>query len=82
MPSKESDHIKVYGKPGCVQCQYTCKELEKKQLSYQYIDISVNPVAEEHVKSLGFTSVPVVEAPGQQPWAGFKPDKIRSFKHG
>lgn len=71
--------ITVYGKPACVQCQYTCKELDKQHVSYNYIDITVNAVAEEHVKGLGYTAVPVVES-GDTHWAGFKPDKIRKFK--
>ncbi len=71
--------IKVYGKPGCVQCKFTCKELEKACLPYEYVDISINAAAETHVKSLGFSSLPVVEAFNLPAWAGFKPDTIKNL---
>jgi glutaredoxin-like protein NrdH len=68
----------VYGKPGCKQCQFTTKVLEKEGVPFNYIDITVNPVAEEHVKALGYSSVPVVQV-GDEHWFGFRPERLRSL---
>lgn len=68
----------VYGKQGCVQCKYTLKELDKLHVSYEYVDISVNPVAGEQVKDMGFTALPVVVT-AEDKWSGFKIDRLRSI---
>ena len=81
MPSQESRPVEVYGKPGCMQCKFTVKELEKQDIPHQYIDISVNEVAAEQVKSMGFTTLPVVVA-GESKWAGLKLDNIRGLRNG
>ena len=75
MPSKESNEVQVYGKPGCVQCKFTVKALDNQHVPYNYVDITMNPVAAEEVKSMGYSSLPVVVA-GEQHWSGFSPDKI------
>lgn len=69
---------KVYGKPGCMQCKFTVKELARLDIPHEYIDITVNPMAEETVKEMGFTSLPVVVTNNDK-WSGFKVDKIRSL---
>lgn len=76
MSHKESQKVSVYGKPGCVQCKYTLKQLEKHNVPYNYIDISVNEVAAERVKDLGYTNLPVVDT-GTDHWSGLKLDKIK-----
>lgn len=81
MPSQEFRPVEVYGKPGCVQCKFTVKELEKLDVPYNYIDISVNVVAEERIKNMGFTTLPVVLA-GDAKWAGLKVDNIRRLRNG
>lgn len=79
MPSKESNQVRVYGKPGCVQCKFTVNALDKEHIPYNYVDISMNEVAAEEIKSMGYSSVPVVIA-GEQKWSGFSPDKIKGLK--
>ena len=81
MPSQDSRPVKVYGKPGCVQCKFTVRELEKLDVPYDYIDITVNVVAEERIKSMGFTTLPVVITP-EAKWAGLKVDNIRRLRNG
>lgn len=71
--------VSVYGKPGCVQCKYTTKELDKLDVPYRYIDIEENQGAHQEVKGMGFTSLPVVVTNSEQ-WAGFSPDRIRRIK--
>lgn len=67
--------IKVFTKPSCVQCTATKKALDKRDLDYETIDISVDEEARSLVFELGYTSVPVVVA-GDQNWSGFRPDRI------
>ena len=67
--------ITVYSKPSCVQCTATTRALERKGLNYEVIDISQNADAFDHVASLGYRQVPVVETADQH-WSGFRPDMI------
>lgn len=70
--------VTVYSKPSCVQCNATCRALDKKGVEYQTIDISQNAEALEYVRSLGYVQAPVVVT-GQDHWSGFRPDKIESL---
>ena len=70
--------ITVYSKPRCVQCDATKRALKKQSISYTEIDMSQDPDALEHVKSLGFVQAPVVVADGDS-WSGFRPDKIKGL---
>ena len=67
--------ITVYSKPSCVQCTATTRALERKGLHYEVIDIEQNADAFDHVASLGYRQVPVVETADQH-WSGFRPDMI------
>lgn len=64
------DIVKVYGRPDCVQCKFTVKELDKKGISHEYLDIKECP------DTKGLQQLPIVIA-GNTFWGGFKPDKIR-----
>ncbi|WP_067780389.1 glutaredoxin-like protein NrdH [Actinomyces vulturis] len=70
--------ITVYSKPNCVQCTATYRALDKNGLSYTTVDISLDAEALDQVKSLGYTSAPVVMAGGDH-WSGFRPDKIKAL---
>ena len=67
--------ITVYSKPSCVQCTATTRELDRKGISYDYIDITKDVKAMAAVAELGYRQAPVVVA-GDDHWAGFRPDKI------
>ena len=67
--------VVVYGKPVCVQCTATTRELEKKEIQYQYVDLTQDPAAMEKVTNLGYKQAPVVMV-GEEHWGGFRPDKI------
>lgn len=67
--------ITVYSKPGCVQCQATTRELDKRGAAYEVHDVTEDQDAYARVRELGYQQVPVVEAGGQH-WSGFRPDKI------
>lgn len=67
--------ITVYSKPACVQCTATTRELDRKGISYKYIDLTEDESAMDTVKDLGYMQAPVVVA-GEDHWSGFRPDKI------
>jgi glutaredoxin-like protein NrdH len=67
--------IIVYSTPACVQCTATARELDKKGIEYQYIDLTKDESAMTTVTDLGYKQAPVVVA-GDDHWSGFRPDKI------
>lgn len=70
--------VKVYSKPACFQCTATTKEMDRKGISYEVIDITEDDQAFELVKNLGYKQAPVVIA-GEEHWSGFRPDKISTL---
>lgn len=70
--------ITVYSKPSCVQCNATYRALEQSGIPYQVIDLSLDELALQTVRGLGYLQVPVVVA-GDDHWAGFRPDKIKAL---
>jgi glutaredoxin-like protein NrdH len=68
--------ITVYTKPTCVQCDATCRALEKAGVSYDKIDVTQNAEAREYVMSLGYLATPVVYVSPTQHWSGFRPDRV------
>lgn len=70
--------ITVYTKPACVQCNMTCKALDKEGLAYEVVDISEDAEARDYVMALGYLQAPVVIA-GSDHWSGFRPDRIKAL---
>jgi glutaredoxin-like protein NrdH len=70
--------VTLYTLPSCVQCDSTKKVLQKNEIPYNEIDLSVDDSAMEMVKALGYASAPVVFA-GEDHWAGFRPDKLSAL---
>lgn len=74
--------VRVYGKPQCVQCEYTKKKLEANEIPYVYHDITADDEARQLVEETGRTQLPMVIAETEsktQMWYGFSPDKIRAL---
>lgn len=67
--------IIIYSKPDCVQCNATYRAFDKQGIDYQVVDLTQDPQALDHVKSLFYQQVTVIIA-GDDHWAGFRPDKI------
>ena len=65
--------------PDCPQCYATKRYLDKDQVEYSTVDLSVDKDAYELVSSLGYKNAPVVIS-GDSHWSGFRPDKIASLK--
>ena len=70
--------VKVYGKPECVQCEYTQKKLGEAKVPFEYHDITTEPEARKIVEECGKTQLPLVVA-NDQSWNGFRPDHIKSL---
>lgn len=67
--------VTVYTKEDCNPCKATKRRLTKKGISFQEVDIEVNPEALDRIKELGYMGVPVVVT-RETDWNGFKPDLI------
>lgn len=78
------NEVRLYSKPGCVQCNATVRKLNNMNIPFSTVDISEDTEAYNHVvKDLGYEAVPVVEvkyAEGSESesesWYGFRPDRI------
>ena len=74
-----SAKVTVYGSPTCMPCRSTKKTLDKMGVEYDYIDVTADADALDHLKNdLGFGGVPVVVA-GDQKWQGFQPDRLAAL---
>lgn len=67
--------ITVYSKPACPQCLFTKKHLEGLGVPHTVIDVTTDANALDHVRGLGYTSVPVVVTDTGH-WSGFRPDRL------
>lgn len=70
--------ITVYSKPGCVQCQGTCRALDRLGVKYDVVDITRDAAALDLVRSFGYLQVPVVVTESDR-WFGFRPDRLRAL---
>lgn len=71
--------IKVYSKPGCVQCEFTKKFLVQHELPFEEKNVMESNEALEEVRAIGFTSLPVVVIDGKEPFFGFRPDILTTL---
>ena len=70
--------ITLWRKPGCVQCDMTEKEFNKRGVVYQVKRLDRSPKAVERFLEMGFMSAPIVETDVKR-WSGFRLDKIKSL---
>ena len=61
-----------------MQCKMTKKFLEQNGAEFEEINIDQHPEKIDYVKSLGFSSAPVIEA-GDIVFSGFKPAKLKEI---
>lgn len=61
-----------------MQCKMTKKFLEQNGADYQEINIDEHPEKIDYVKSLGFTSAPVIESDNLV-FSGFQPAKLKEI---
>ncbi|QXW04034.1 glutaredoxin family protein [Rhodococcus globerulus] len=72
-------NVTVYTQLSCMPCVTTKRKLDKLKIPYTAIDITEDEKATAFVKSLGYSSAPVVVAElsgGIEHWSGFRSDRI------
>jgi glutaredoxin-like protein NrdH len=67
--------VTIYTKPQCVQCDATKRLMDKLDIAYETVDITVDTEAFDKIVGMGFMAAPVVITDNDS-WAGFNPDKI------
>jgi glutaredoxin-like protein NrdH len=77
--------IVVYSKPGCQQCNAVERYLKSNGFRYQKIDVTQFPAAEEKVRDMGYSQVPVTVVPfdyaaDKRHFYGFDPEALGSIK--
>ena len=70
--------ITVFSKNNCMQCKMTKKFLEQHGADFVEINIDEHPEKIDYVKSLGFTTAPVIQA-GEVAFSGFQPSKLKEI---
>lgn len=75
---KKTPPITVYTKPECIQCDATKRELMRRGITYNTVDLTKSAEALEKVKQLGYRQTPVVVTPTDH-WSGFRPDKLKAL---
>lgn len=71
--------ITLWRKPGCVQCDQTEREFNKRGIVYQTKRLDKSPRAVERFLELGLLSAPIVETDTKR-WSGFRLEKIKSLE--
>ena len=71
--------VTVYSKNNCMQCKMTKQFLDRESIPYQEINIDIDPSYIDHLKELGFSSLPVVETESSA-FSGFRPDQLKALK--
>lgn len=86
--------VRVFTKNGCPQCDMTKRVLDGEGVEFVAINIEevdeieveidgakVKKAPIDYIKEdLGFSAMPVVVAEGQEPFSGFRPDKLTTLK--
>lgn len=70
--------ITIFSKNNCMQCKMSKKFLEQHGADFEEINLDEVPEKIDYVKSLGFTSAPVIEA-GDVVFSGFQPNKLKEL---
>lgn len=71
--------IVIYSKPGCGECLFTKKFLERSQVAFTERNVMENAEWLAEVKALGFHSLPVVAVDGQEPFHGYQPERLEQL---
>lgn len=70
----EGPTVVVWGKPRCVQCQASERDLEAKGIPFETRSLPDHPDMLEHFKAMNMLQAPVVTFEDMI-WSGFQPDK-------
>ncbi|WP_225047214.1 glutaredoxin-like protein NrdH [Lacticaseibacillus kribbianus] len=72
-------NITVFTKNGCPQCRMTKNYLKTHNIPFTEHNINDEPEYIAYLKGQGFQAVPVLEADGMAPIAGFRPDALKQL---
>ncbi|KNC06079.1 glutaredoxin [Klebsiella sp. RIT-PI-d] len=67
--------IIIYTRNDCVQCHATKRAMESRGLTFELVNLDIQPEEIETLRAQGFRQLPVVIA-GETRWSGFRPDMI------
>lgn len=69
----------------CVGCRFTKKKLRELDIEFDTVRLEQEPGAVDYIKSLGYSSAPVVEVDfgdgASLHWSGYSPSKIEAIDH-
>lgn len=72
--------VEVFSLPDCPQCRQTKRFLDARGVPHTVTDVSADRDVENYVRSLGYTSAPVVVVDRgkvtERHWSGFRPDLL------
>lgn len=71
--------ITLWRKPGCVQCDQTEREFNKRGIVYQVKRLDRSPKAVERFLEMGLMSAPIIETDDRR-WSGFRLERIKSLE--
>ena len=71
--------VTLWRKPGCVQCDQTEREFNKRGIVYQVKRLDRSPKAVERFLEMGLLSAPIVETDDRR-WSGFRLNRITSLE--
>ena len=71
--------ITVWTKPNCIQCTMTKKEMDKRGIRYEELNLERHPEAVEAFMEDGLLAAPIVVTDIKR-WSGFRLDKIKSLE--
>lgn len=71
--------VKIYTKPGCIHCLHTKQMMDRLDIPYTEVDVTLDDAAKKYIKDeLGYKVVPVV-VHKDETWAGFQPERIKGI---
>jgi glutaredoxin-like protein NrdH len=70
--------ITVFTKSNCIQCTMTKKEMDKRGIAYEELNIEEHPETLQAFIDAGLTAAPIVVTDIKR-WSGFRLNKIESL---
>lgn len=67
--------VTVYSKPDCMQCNFTKKWLNERNVPYTELNVEEDEEVLSKIKEMGYQAVPVIVTETEN-WYGFQPDKL------
>jgi len=72
--------VTVYTTPNCMQCRSLMKQLDKRSIVYDVMNLEQHPELVEQFKELGMTQAPIVLTSDEFSFSGFRLNKIEDLE--